>query len=307
MPSYRGEGWIDASLASLAAEAADTTGIEILLIDGSPTAATLDRARAFSHRLNLRTFERADLSSWQAKTNAGVEEARSSHLCWLGVDDLWLPGRAAAVRRWIDAAPDAALHLAPSAIIDAAARVLGVWRCPLPSGRELPRRLLIERLLVQNFIAAPTPVFRKDVWLSCGGLDEALWYTADWDMWLKLAARGTTLYHDEITVGFRIHGDSLTTAGSRDPAAFARQMHIVLERHVAALDGNSADVERIARVSIEVNAALAVGAMGDYSGLPAAALAVLRLGPSGIRRYLRDSRLTERLVPRIRAKLSGRL
>ena len=94
IPSYRGEQWIGASLTSLVAEG--TQGIEVLLIDSSPTSATRDIARGFSDRLLMRIFERCDLSSWQAKTNVGVELAQSSHVCWLGVDDLWLPGRAAA-------------------------------------------------------------------------------------------------------------------------------------------------------------------------------------------------------------------
>jgi len=32
---------------------------------------------------------------------------------------------------------------------------------------------------------------------------------------------------------------------------------------------------------------------------------VLRLGPAGIFRYFRDSRLLERVIPRLRAKLAG--
>jgi len=302
MPSYCGEQWIDAALRSVAAQ--ETDGIEVLAIDGSPTPTTLDIARRYSDRLNLRVFERRDLTSWHAKTNFGVEVAEASHLCWLGVDDLWLPGRAVAVRAWIEAAPDVSLHLAPSAIIDRHGRKLGVWRCPLPSNGALPSALVTERLLVQNFVAAPAPVFRKDAWLACGGLDEELWYTADWDMWLKLAARGSVCHHDDMTIGFRIHGGSLTVTGSRAVADFAQQMQIVVDRHLSRLCA-SKGVERAARASIAVNTALASASTGDFSGLLKAASGVLRLGPRGIRRYLRDSRIVDRVVPRVRAKLGG--
>jgi hypothetical protein len=303
MPSYCGEQWIDASLRSLAAEQSD--GIEVLLIDGSPTPASLDIARTYADRLHLRIFERRELGSWRTKTNFGVEAADASHACWLGVDDLWLPGRANAVRAWIETAPEASLHLAPSAIVDRRGRKLGVWRCPLPTNGAVPSALVMERLLVQNFVAAPAPVFRRDAWLACGGLDEELWYTADWDMWLKLAACGTVHYHDNVTIGFRIHGGSLTVAGSRDAADFARQMQIVLERHLPRLCGDSTRVERAARASIAVNIALASASAGDFSGLLPAASQLLRLGPSGIHRYLRDSRIVDRVAPRVRAKLRG--
>jgi hypothetical protein len=302
MPSFCGEQWVEASLRSLADEAG--AGVEVLIIDSSPTSATRDMAQGFSDRLRLRIFDRRDLPSWHIKTNFGVETAESTHICWLGVDDLWLPGRAAAVRSWIEAARDAPLHLAPSAIVDKRGRKLGVWRCPLPLG-EVRSALVTERLLVQNFIAAPAPVFRRDAWLECGGLDENLWYTADWDIWLKLAALGPVYYHDSVTVGFRIHGASLTVTGSRDAGDFAQQMRIVLERHLDTLGGGSTGVERAARASIAVNAALAAASGGDVGSLLRALVGVLGLGPSGIRRYWRDSRILERVAPRIRAKLTG--
>lgn len=304
IPSHRGEEWITSALNSLASEGAE--GVEILVIDSSPTSHAVAMAHGFSGRLRLRVFERPDLSSWHTKTNFGVAACESTHICWLGVDDIWFPGRAAAVRSWIEAAPEAPLHLGPGAIIDKMGRILGVWHCPLPANSKLAASFVIERLLVQNFIAAPAPVFRKDAWLRCGGLDENLWYTADWDMWLKLAALGPVYYHDSVTIGFRIHGGSLTISGSRDVADFADQMLTVLKRHLPIL-GDSKIIERTARASISVNCALAAVSAGEFRGLTRAALQILRLGPTGIHRYVRDSRIMERLLPRIRAKLSGAL
>jgi hypothetical protein len=305
MPAYQGEQWINFALSSLAAEPTD--GIEVLLIDGSPTAATRDIALGYADRLRLRILERPDLRSWHDKTNVAVKLSESSHLCWLHVDDLWFPGRAAAVREWIQAAPAAPLHLAPCAIIDKRGRRLGVWHCPLPKDCELPTAMVIERLVVQNFVGAPAPVFRKDAWLACGGLDENLWYTADWDLWLKLAAIGPVYYHNRVTTGFRIHGNSLTVTGSRDAADFQQQMQIVLDRHLGLVGAHGKQIERCARASISVNTALAAVSAGDRRGIARAACAVLRLGPVGIHRYLRDSRIIERLVPRMRAKLRGEI
>jgi hypothetical protein len=303
MPSYRGEHWIDASLSSLVREAAE--GIEVLVIDSGPTSVARDIAQSYSDRLRIRVFERCDLRSWQSKTNFGVEMADSGHICWLGVDDLWLPGRAEAIRSWVKAAPDVALHLAPSAIIDKRGRKLGVWQCPLPTNVELPSSLVMERLLVQNFVAAPAPVFRRDAWRACGGLDEYLWYTADWDVWLKLAACGPVYYHNGLTVGFRIHQGSLTVTGSHDTADFKQQMQTVLDRHLTKIGGRSKAIERAARASIAVNTALSSASAGSLTDLWRAAFEVARLGPVGISRYLRDSRIVERVAPRVRAKLTG--
>jgi hypothetical protein len=162
-----------------------------------------------------------------------------------------------------------------------------------------------EHLLVQNFIASPAPVFLRDAWLACGGLDETLWYTADWDVWLKLAASGSVLYHDVVTVGFRIHSGSLTVSGNRDIGEFAEQMNTVLNRHLPQITGDIQKIERVARASIAMNAALAAASAGNYHHLPSAVYKALGLGPVGMVHYLRDSRILERLAPRVRAALTG--
>jgi glycosyltransferase involved in cell wall biosynthesis len=309
MPVHRGERWIEATLASLADQA--DAGIEVLVIDSSPDAATAQIARRFSDRLSMQIEEHSPLQSWQSKTNHGARLAKADQICWLHQDDLWLPGRAAAVRNWIAQAPEAALHLATSAIIDGAGRQLGLWRCPFKDEGEIEPALFVERLLVQNFIAAPAPVYRKDAWLACGGLDEDLWYTGDWDVWLKLAAQGPVHHHAQVTTAFRIHASSLTVTGSRNIAEFERQMRVVLERHLprlAAVDrSTAARVERTGAASIRINCALATAWAGGWGSLLAAATGLLALGPADLLRYMRDSRIVDRLVPRLRAKFTGSL
>jgi glycosyltransferase involved in cell wall biosynthesis len=280
-------------------------GVEIVVLDSSPDPATLDIVGSYADRLHLRIHACHEQPMWHAKTNRGVAIARAEHVCWLHQDDLWLRGRLAAVREWIATGPDAPLHLAPSTIIDRDGRTLGVWRCPLPAGRALQSDVVTRKLLVQNFVAAPAPVFRRQAWLACGGLDEQLWYTADWDVWLKLAAIGPVFYHDQVTTGFRIHDGSQTTTGSRDVADFARQMQTVLDRHLPSLGVGPTAVEHAARASIAVNAALAAASAGHPGALWQAVTEIARLGPAGLRRYLRDSRIVERLTPRVRARLRG--
>lgn len=304
MPSHCGERWIDATLGSVAMQA--DQGLEMIVVDSSPGAETFSLAQRFASRIRLRFDKRPDLLSWQAKTNFGVGIANAPHVCWLHQDDVWLPGRTAAVRRWIETAPDAVLHLAPTAIIDAQGRRLGTWHCPLPDGGgPVPKEMLLSRLLVQNFVATPTPVFARAAWDACGGIDETLWYTADWDLWLKLTSHGPVAYHDEATAGFRIHDGSLTVMGSKDINDFTSQMEVVLNRHLSLLGHHRQKVERAARTSICVNAALAAAARGTLWHLPVAVASLLRLGPVGFARYLRDSTIIERLLPRVRAKLLG--
>ena len=181
--------------------------------DGNRGAVDRRRAdaRGSTHRARIRRphasarGRRARISAAGTRRPISACSSRSlRYVCLLSVDDVWLPGRADAVHAWIEAAPSAVLHLALTAIIDRHGCALGIWRCPLPMSRELSFESVAERLLVQNFIASPTPVFRRDAWMANDGLDESLWYTADWDLWLKLSAAGTVQYHPDVTSGFRI-------------------------------------------------------------------------------------------------------
>jgi hypothetical protein len=146
---------------------------------------------------------------------------------------------------------------------------------------------MLERLLVQNFVSIPAPVFSREAWLRVGGLDELLWYTADWDVWIKLASTGPVIYHDQVTTAFRVHGSSLTVTGSRNVDEFRSQMELVLDRHLSGLpEPIRRSVGPRAKASININVSLA-------------------LGPAGMVSYLRDSRLKERVVSRLRAKAAG--
>ena len=304
MPIHGGAEWITATLDSLADQPSE--GLEIIAIDSSPTSASADIAERYAGRLPLRKVERRDIGPWPAKTNLGVELAAADHVCILHQDDLWLPGRAKTARRWLEQWPDAVLHLAPTLIVDGHGRRVGTWNCPLPVDQVLRTEFFLERLLIQNFISVPAPIFRKSAWLACRGMDETLWYTADWDMWAKLAGAGPVVYHNDLTTAFRVHGGSLTVTGSRNAGDFRSQMEVVLDRHLDRIPKRSRRVvERVARASIEVNVSLAAASGGTFKALADVAVQVLSLGPRRMRRYLRDSRLRERVASRLRAKITG--
>ena len=139
-------------------------------------------------------------------------------------------------------------------------------------------------------------------------MDEALWYTADWDFYLKLAAAGPVIYHPEALTAFRIHGSSLTVSGSRDAADFERQMQTVLERHSALLRSRAAKrTLKLARVSIAVNTNLAIAAAGGRIALWTAFGHLLALWPRQLLDYWRWSRFGDRVIPRLRLRLAGKM
>ena len=182
---------------------------------------------------------------------------------------------------------------------------LGPWSCPFSEGR-IPSNEFIERLLVQNFIAIPSPVFRRDEVIQSGGLDEALWFSADWDLWLRLGALGPVGFVGETLSGFRVHPASQTAARKLKPKEWDEQLTTVLARHLEAwpiTGGLRTSVKRAAMASIAVNSALSAGSRANLQAR--VLLQLLGLGPFGWRRYLRDSRIVQRVRSRIKLRERG--
>jgi glycosyltransferase involved in cell wall biosynthesis len=306
VPCHNGERWLAAALQSVVDQ--KDGGIEVIVIDGSATDASLKIVDSFADKLQIRAERRPDLQSWTAKTNFGVAQARGDRICMLHQDDLWLPTRCAEIRKWLSAQFDGVIHLHPCYIIDESARRLGLWRCPLPAGQSpVPAHMLIERLLIQNFIGIPAPTIRREAYLSVGGLDNALWYTADWDLYLKLAAVGRVYYHPIPLACFRVHKNSLTVSGSRNSADFRDQHQAIIDRHADKLSPEArAEILPVAAASFDLNTALAAVMAGQFDQIGKALVSILMLGPRGICRYFHYSRIVDRMFPRLRALVAGR-
>ena len=300
MPVHQPNQWLDDALASIDDDGRDG-GIEIIIRDSTPDfPAGAVFVQAHCERLSIDYDHMPHVTSWTRKTNLGIEEARGEYVCTLHQDDLWLPERIVVIRKMITEHPDAALYFTPARLIDGASRDLGGWRPPFAQG-VVPSEAFRDKLLVQNSIAMPAPVFRRDAYLAAEGLDESLWYTPDWELWLKLGEQGPVVFDPRPTSAFRIHGGAQTMTRSR--SEFAEQLGIVLDRHLAEGSRNA----RISRASAAINAALAEAAAGDARAKWRALGSLARLGPIDAVRYLRYSRLVERLWPRLRLRLAGGL
>jgi hypothetical protein len=308
VPTYNGGPVLAEALESLLREA--DAGVEVVAVDDGSTDDTPDVLARYAGRLSL-TVVRRRVGNWVANTNHGLGLARGVYACVLHQDDYWLPGRLAAVRQQLAATPDVTLLLTQARFVGLDGAALGIWRCPLPGYRPLPPRLTVERLLIQNFVAVPAAVFRREAALAAGGLDEALWYTADWDLWLKLAAAGETVYLPRPLAAFRIHAESQTATRSRSADDFRQQYEVVPGRYAPAWDARDGRtreaVRRAGRAATEINLALAAAYHRQPIAWRRVLAAVAALGPDAWHRLLRDSRLAERLTARVRAGFGRRV
>ncbi len=303
IPTYNGEKYLTQALDSVVAQG--DLDIECIIIDDGSTDNTKSIVASFANRLPIELITRKR-GNWVSNTNHGLSIARGEYACFLHQDDLWLPNRLSMMKAAIAKYPEASFYLHPVWFIDNKGDRLGKWQCPLPL--VLKSQEMVEKLLIQNFIAIPAPIFKRKTALDVGGLDETLWYTADWDFWLKLAARGTTIYHPEPLAVFRVHPDSQTIRRSSSIEDFRSQMRMVVAKHLdrSAIQGRvRSQVEQVAWFSTEVNTTLAAMVHGESIDLWQLGYNFLTLGAAGWQRYWRDSRIQERISARLKAKLQA--
>jgi glycosyltransferase involved in cell wall biosynthesis len=301
MPVHNGANYLRVAMDSILLQR--DSEIEVIALDDGSTDETPQILEAYRDRLNLVVRRRDPNGDWPSAVNCAMGLASGKYQCWLHHDDAWEHGRLAVLKDYIARWPEAVMVLHPSWFMSADGRRFGQWRCPLPSNRALEPAFVVRRLLVQNFAAAPAPLYKSQVVTVTGRLDERLWYTADWDFWLRVTGAGPTVYCPTPLACYRIHATSMTTRRTADSDALRRQYELVLSQYFSDQDGQSqqwTDVATIARFSALANIQLATWAAGDKRALRSLVRPFLRLGFRGWWSYLRDSRIRERAWNRIR-------
>jgi len=305
MPTYNGEAYLSSTLESIVVQGAE--GIECIVVDSGSTDGTLSILESYKNELPIKILHPKELNNWVSKTNYALKYAEGEYVCFLHQDDLWFKDRLTIMRKLTEQFPQVGFILHSSRYIDNDDNYLGLWKCPLPEYPEIINsRLLVEKLLVQNFISIPAPVFKREIILGVGGMNEALWYTADWDLWLKIASNSDAVYYPTPLSGFRIHPHSMTMMRSANLQDFREQLETVVKKYLEPLGANKRTKNRISKIanfSKEVNIALAGTMHGNRSLLLGLFISFVSLGPSGWYRYVNDSRILERISARVKARL----
>lgn len=306
IPTYNGEKFLPAALDSVVLQ--ESSGIECIAVDDGSTDETLSILNHYRQKLPMRILRRKRRGNWVANTNYALALARGKYVCFLHQDDVWLSGRLKKMKGLIEERPDIILFLHPSYYLDIVGNYLGVWQCPLtPYPETIKPEIMVEKLLIQNFIAIPAPIFRRDVSQIVGGLDESAWYTADWDFWLKIARHGEAAYHPTPLSGFRIHSTSQTVTRSSYSHDFRRQLETVFRKHFDLWESTidrKRQICKIATFSIEVNVTLAGFIHKNKSRLLNLIVEFILLGPTGWRLYIENSRIWERVTSRLKAQVA---
>jgi glycosyltransferase involved in cell wall biosynthesis len=261
IPAYNAGPLLVAAMGSVAA--AERDDVEVIVVDdgstdGSPAAAVAALAAAAPSAPAPIQLLRQENRGPGAARNRGLAAARGEFAAFLDADDIWLPGRAAAL---LDpgSAESAALARADLIYTDYALRNLATGAvCARAVATLAPP--VAPALACHNPICTSTVVARRAVLLAAGGFREDLRFAEDWDLWLRVAERWTIAHVAVAAVEHRERAGSLA-GGNR--GALHRAGELVLDAALARAPGLYRPVARAARANLELRSGVRALRAGD--------------------------------------------
>lgn len=197
-PSYNQAEYLEETIRSVLLQG--YPNLEYIIIDGGSTDGSVDIIRKYEPWLAYWVSE-PDNGQSQA-INKGWQRATGEICAYLNSDDLYLCHALNTVASYFKSQPETDLMYGDALYVDEIGTITG--RCNT-------RPCDLETLLQINRIPQPSAFVKTTSLLAAGLLDENLHLCMDYDLWLRIAAKGQIGFIPALLAGFRIHSESKTT------------------------------------------------------------------------------------------------
>lgn len=275
VPAYRVSDYIADTLASVLAQTRQDYEI-VVVNDGCPDSDNLERVLA-PHRDRL-VYRRQAPSGPATARNTGIAAARGAYLAFLDGDDLWLPTFLEVMLPHLDADPGVVMAFADSQPFGPGAHAESLFAHIQPEGPCDLAGILVGR----HVVVTSTTVARRQAVLDAGGFDPRLRLCEDYDLWLRMAARGTVCCDRRVLGRRRLRS---TSQSSLSPMAMLQAQIDVRRRFVATASlptdvlAEAAAIDRRCESEIALDEGRRALLAGDVATARAALRAAARARP----------------------------
>jgi glycosyltransferase involved in cell wall biosynthesis len=223
VPAYNMAEYTVETIESLRAQT--YPDVEIIVVDDGSTDGTAMALERFGDSIiRLRQENRGAC----AARNRGFRASTGELVAFLDCDDLYHPEKVERFVAWFRDHPGVGMVYSPEYLIDENGEIVGENRPRRPHSGEV-----FSRLLRRNFVGSSTPIVRREALDEVGLWDEAIFTTADWDLWLRIARRCLVGYID-------------------DPLSYSRQVSLYNRRHIERTDAEASHVlEKLRRAGVD--------------------------------------------------------
>lgn len=213
IPSFNQGQFIRHTLESIWGQ--DYRPLEVIVIDGASTDATVDVLRSFDGQPNYKWISEPDRGVVEA-VNKGIVAAKGSIVAIQSSDDCYLPGAISRVVREFRSDQRIGLIYGDTVKVD-------------EHGNDLLRAKigpysLQNLLLLKTWIPQPSAFFRKELADVVGLWDERIPYAPDTDYWIRMAFRTEVRKLDEYLSQRRVHAAQRDVQAAKIARDYARMI-----------------------------------------------------------------------------------
>jgi glycosyltransferase involved in cell wall biosynthesis len=272
IPVYNGAAYLEQALASILRQ--NVGDVEIVVVDDGSTD---DTPRVLDgYRGRIMALRQANGGMASARTR-GIRAARGELVAFVDADDYWLDDKLAPQLSVFARRPDVGLVYS-NALFQQGNRLLPQTLFDIYSPH---RGRVFDKLLIASFIPVASVVVRRQCLDAVGLFDERLIICADYDLWLRLAARYDVDYVDAPLVVYRRHDGNIT----HNVEHALREAIGITRRHAVAAE--LAKTRRVRRRLSNLSWQLGMVHLeqGNLARARATLLEAARLDPSAPRPY----------------------
>jgi glycosyltransferase involved in cell wall biosynthesis len=199
IPTYNSAAYLLEAVNSVLAQTFQD--LEVIVIDDGSTDNTEAAMSQFGPPVR---YLRQSNGGVAVARNRGIEESRGRYVAFLDADDTWLPNK---LERQFEA-----FKKSDNKVCYTAFTVVDSDLTPIRIAHSQRRGKTLEDLLLRGNIVGSicTVLCERALLQGVGGFDSSLSQCADWDMWVRLAARTDFLYVDEPLVTYRQHASNMS-------------------------------------------------------------------------------------------------
>ncbi len=197
-PSFNQGQFLEASIRSVLEQ--DYPNIEYIIVDGSSKDESVEIIKKYQNHLAWWVSEK-DKGHADA-LNKGFSHATGEILAWLNSDDIYFPNAVSEAISVLRSHPEVGMVYGNADLIDDAGATIGQFAAKQTSYRQMLRGSV--------HIPQATTFFRSKLWQQVGPLDLSLFFSFDYDLWVRLAKVSQLLYVPKRWAKFRIHGAGKT-------------------------------------------------------------------------------------------------
>ena len=198
IPSFNQGQFLEATIRSTLEQ--DYPHTEFIVVDGGSKDNSVEIIKKYQDRLTWWVSEK-DKGHADA-LNKGFSHATGDILAWLNSDDIYFPSAVSEAVSILQSRTDVGMVYGDADLIDDAGETVGQFGSKQTSYRQMLRGSV--------HIPQATTFFRADVWRKIGPLDLSLFFSFDYDLWVRIAKVSQVLYVPKRWAKFRIHGAGKT-------------------------------------------------------------------------------------------------